>query len=209
MRKAQFICIIVMSMAILAGCKTPSLQDRMRDGAEIFRLNVGLGPGLLVNAQVTRAIELGAGTYEARRFGFRNGHGWIWDERRYDMNLLVPIWGWSDVPSVLRGGMPRTYLYGDQHDRLPPGEEPGFWGWAEMPLTINDKTRGWFEVALNVHVLFIGVDAGVDFGELVDWTFGWFGLDLAGDDSNTGAKLEKHTPPLPPPPGEPFVNMLH
>lgn len=209
MRKALFVCIMIFSIAMLAGCKAPSMQDRSNDGAQIFRFNVGLGPGLLVNAQVTRVLQLGVGTYESRRYGFRDGHGWVWDERRYDMNLIAPIWGWEDVPSVLHGGMPVTPLYGDQYDRLPPGEEPGGWGWAEMPLAINDKNRGWFEVAANVHLIFVGVDAGIDFGEMADYVFGWFGLDLAGDDSNTGAPLEKHTPPLPPPPGEPLVNMLH
>ena len=195
-------------LAALAGCKAPNLQDRTDDAAEILRFNVGLGPGLLVNAQATRCIGLGLGTYDARRYGFRNGHGWIWDERRYDTNLIIPIWGWEDVDSVVYGGMPVSLIRGDERDPLPPGEKPGFWRWAEMPMTINDETRGWLEVSANVHALFIGVDVGLDVGELLDYVFGWIGLDLAGDDSWTGKDLEKHdVDPRPPAPG-PHLDIL-
>ena len=194
--------------ACVVGCKAPNLRDRMDDTAEILRLNVGLGPGLLANAQATRAIGLGLGMYESRRYGFRNGYGWIWDERRYDTNLIIPIWGWEDVESTYYGGMPPSLLHGDLHDPLPPGKEPGFWRWAEMPLTINDRTRGWFEVSANVHALIVGVDVGLDVGELVDWLFGWVGLDLAGDDSWTGRELEKHDRPPPRPHRFPGTDIL-
>jgi hypothetical protein len=91
-----------LAAATLAGCRAPNRQDRNDDAAEILRLNVGLGPGLLVNAHATRCIAVGLGAYEARRYGFRNGYGWIWDERRYDTNLIIPIWGWEDVDAVAR-----------------------------------------------------------------------------------------------------------
>ena len=94
MRRLLIISMILLPAAAL-GCKTPNLQDRMNDASQIVRLNLGVGPGLLVNVQATRALGLGVGMYEARRFGFRNGYGWIWDERRYDMNLVVPVWGWG------------------------------------------------------------------------------------------------------------------
>ncbi len=192
----------------LAGCKAPDLQDRNDDAAEILRLNVGLGPGLLVNAQATRCIAVGLGAYEARRFGFRNGYGWIWDERRYDTNLIIPIWGWEDVDAVAYGGMPVSLIRGDERGPLPPGEEPGFWRWTSMPLTVNDRTRGWFEVTANVHALIVGVDVGLDVGELIDWVFGWVGLDLACDDRHSGRELEKHDPDPKPPPSGPHTDIL-
>ena len=199
------LCVCV---AALAGCKAPDLQDRNDDAAEILRLNAGLGPGLLVNAHVTRCIALGAGAHEARRYGFRNGHGWIWDERRYDTNLIVPIWGWEDVDAVAYGGMPVTLVRGDERDPLPPGEEPSFWHCAGEPLTINNPNRGWLEVSANVHAIFVGVDVGLDVGELFDYLFGWFGIDLAGDDSWTGKELEKHDPQPPRPPPGPRTDIL-
>ena len=185
------LCVLV---AASAGCKAPNLQDRLDDTAEICRLNFGLGLGLLANVHVTRFAAVGLGAYDARRYGFRNGYGWIWDERRYDTNLIIPIWGWEDVDSVAYGDMPKTLLHGDQHDPLPPGDKPGALRWAEMPLTLNNKNRGWFEVSANLHVICIGLEAGIDFGELVDWALGWFGIDIMGDDSHTGAAVQRHGP---------------
>jgi len=195
--KAALAFVLCALVAAAAGCKAPNLQDRMDDAAEMCRLNLGLGPGLLVNAHVTRCLALGMGTYEARRFGFRNGHGWIWDERRYDTNLIIPIWGWEDVVAVVHGGMPKTLLRGDDHDPLPPGEKPGDLRWAEMPLTINNKNRGWLEVSANVHLIVIGLEAGIDFGEVLDYALGWFGIDIMGDDSRSAAERERHDPDHP------------
>ncbi len=194
--------------AIAAGCKAPNLRDRLDDTAEILRLNVGLGPGLLVNAHATRPIAVGVGAYRARRFGFRNGSGWIWDERRYDTNLIIPIWGWEDVEATYYGGMPETLLHGDARDPLRPRHDTGFWRWAEEPLTINNPNRGWLEVSANVHAVFIGVDVGFDVGELLDWLVGWVGLDPAGDDRSTGKELEKHDRPPPKPPTFPNTEIL-
>ena len=193
MRKRTLVAAFTLCLAVFfSGCKGPNLQDRMDDGAEILRLNLGVGPGLLANVQATRLLALGAGTYEARRFGFRNGHGWVWDERRYDTNLVIPIWGWEDVDSVLYGGMPVTQVRGDAYP-------------SDLPWTIQDKSRGWLELSANAHLLFIGVDAGVDAGEFVDWLVGWVGLDPAGDDAWTGAPAEPHNAPPTPPPQNPVL----
>ena len=200
LRGSLFAVVLCVLLAACTGCKAPNLQDRMNDAGQVARLNVGLGPGFLVNAQVTRALELGVGAYDARRCGFRNGYGWIWDERRYDTNLVIPIWGWEDVDAVLYGGMPVTPVRGDDRHPLPPGTERCCWRWSGMPLTINDKNRGWLEVAANVHLIYFGIDAGVDVGQFIDWAAGWFGLDPAGDDQWTGVEVEKHGPsPTPTP----------
>jgi hypothetical protein len=200
--------LAVCGLLAVAGCKSPNLKDRMDDSAEILRCNVGWGPGLLVNAHVTRCLALGAGAYDARRFGFRNGHGWIWDERRYDTNLVIPIWGWEDVDSVYYGGMPVTPIRGDDLDRLPPGEDPGGLRWAQMPLTLNDRNRGWLEVSANAHLIWVGIDLGLDVGELVDYLLGWVGVDLAGDDCWTGKHVERHDPPPVPPGPGPHADIL-
>jgi len=191
------LCLLVVA---LGGCRAPNLQDRMDDAGEIFRLNFGLGPGFLVNAHATRFVGAGLGAYDSRRYGFRDGYGWVWDERRYDFNLGIPIWGWEDVDSVVYGGMPLTMLRGDAHDRYAPGVR--WYHFPDMPLTIRDRNRGWLEVSANVHLIWVGVDVGVDAGEFLDYLFGWFGVDLASDDAWTGEDLEKHdSDPVPPGPG--------
>ncbi len=189
---------LCMSLATLAGCQGPNLQDRMDDTAEIVRLNGGLGPGLLANVHVTRLLAVGVGAYEARRYGFRNGYGWIWDERRYDANLGIPIWGWEDVDAVVHGGMPKSLLRGDERDVC----------WWAPPLTIADKNRGWLEVSANLHLIWLGLDVGVDCGELLDCICGWFGFDPAGDDAWTGKDVAKHEPGPTPPAGRPGTEIL-
>ena len=193
------VLVLCFAAGLLVGCKAPNLQDRMNDAAQMVRLNVGWGPGLLANAQVTRVLGLGLGAYDSRRMGFRNGYGWIWDERRYDLNLIAPIWGWEDVDATLAGGMPVTPLHGDEHKTNPPGEKPSKFSWTGVPRTLSDKNRGWFEVSANVHLVWIGLEVGVDFGEIVDYLVGWFGFDPAGDDSYTGKTAEEHSPSSPPP----------
>jgi hypothetical protein len=195
-RTASAVLAVLLIGSTVIGCRTPNLSDRMDDAGEMFRFNIAYGPGLLANVHVTRALALGLGTYETRRCGFRNGYGWSWDERRYDMNLIVPIYGWEDVTAVQYGGMPLTQVYADQKDLCCP--EAGFC--SNPRLTINNPNRGWLEVSANVHLIWLGLEAGVDVGEILDWAFGWFGLDLAGDDRHTGENVEKHDPPSPPPP---------
>lgn len=190
------ILVLCVATVALTGCTAPNISDRLDDGAEMCRLNIAYGPGLLANVNVTRCLALGLGSYEARRCGFRNGYGWSWDERRYDMNLVVPIFGWEDVIAVQRGSMPLTPVFGDQKD--PTAPEEGFCSRAQ--LTINDESRGWFEVSANAHFIWVGIEAGVDVGEVLDWALGWFGLDIMGDDDHTGQNVEKHNPPPPPPP---------
>ena len=202
LKRTPLILAAALCLAALAGCRAPNLQDRMDDSARIFRLNIGWGPGFLVNVQVTRPIELGFGAYEARRCGFRNGHGWIWDERRYDGNLIVPLWGWEDVDDVYYGSMPKTTLRGDDARRLLPDERSGPFRWADAPMTLGDENRGWLEVAFNVHIIYVGIEAGVDVGQLVDYVAGWFGWDPLNNDKHRKYPLERHGPnPTPPGPG--------
>ncbi len=194
MNKSRVVLLALFSIGMLVcvGCRTPHLRDRLDDSARIFRLNVGAGPGFLVNAHVSRAVALGFGAYESRRFGFRNGHGWVWDERRYDANLLVPIWGWEDVETTYQGSMPVSHLYGDEKNPHEPGKE---YRWPVHPAaTLQNSNRGWGEISVNVHLIWLGVDAGVDFGQFIDYIVGWFGLDLMGDDSRTGAEVVPHDP---------------
>jgi len=190
--------VLVALVVACGGCKAPNFQDRLDDCGEMVRLNLGAGPGLLANVHVTRCLALGIGGYESRRYGFRNGYGWMWDERRYDTNLVIPIYGWEDVDAVLYGGMPKTLLRGDDRDSLRPGEERGFWRWAGQPLTLKDRNRGWFEVSVNLHLIWIGLDVGVDVGEILDAALGWFGIDPAMDDEHTDRPVERHDPdPVP------------
>lgn len=206
MRHRPVSVLVVLALGVLtaaaAGCKAPCLQDRMNDAGQMFRLNVGCGPGLLFNLHLGRPVAIGAGAYETRRVGFRNGYGWVWDERRYDANFFVPFWGWEDVDEVLYGRMPKTLLHGDEHHSEPTGETPGETRKSEKPLTINDHNRGWFELSLNLHLIWLGIDFGVDFGEIVDYAAGWFGLDPANDDqSHHRRPVERHDPAAMPRPG--------
>jgi hypothetical protein len=147
--------------------------QRAQDLGDVFRLNGGIGLGALANVQATRYVAVGLGEYRTDRFGAVRGEYGAWSEERADYNFVVPGWGYTRVGRVYWGNL--------RSSRVPEMVIP------RMGRTIDDATRGAAEVSVNVHALLVGIDAGVDFGELADFLVGFAGLDPMGDDARRAA----------------------
>ncbi len=141
------------------------------DLAEIASVRVGVGPGLLANARITRFVAVGAGRLGpaiTNLFGFwvpcwqfgscRREIG-LWTERRVELGLstLYSI----DVDAVPLAGNRRTF---------------------------GMEARGTFDVGAELYLALVGLAAEVRPDEALDFVAGIFGFDPAGDDPPPGAR---------------------
>jgi hypothetical protein len=143
---------------------------------------VGWGPGILANLHVTRLLAVGSGSYADERLGVRNGEGWIWRERRMDCNLLVPMYGGVEVVETRYGGMDEVEFSSLIEPSAVDTSDADRWLWVKVPRTLHDPSRGWTELSANVHLVLLGADVGVDPAQIVDFLFGWVGVDVMNDD---------------------------
>lgn len=168
------LCAALMLVASGAGC-TRYFTNRYRDFADIFTANVSFGIGLDFNVQAGRFTQVGLGGYgdnihkgmlDTHKFGFVGRQGWWWTESKYDINLVVPIWGYTY----------RICEEGNVRDKnaveVPPPWSPSY----------KDENRGLLAVGGNAHLLLMGVEFYLDIGEFGDFVLGFFGIDLAQDD---------------------------
>jgi hypothetical protein len=171
----HFLCLFVplcLCAFAACGCVGPAeyLKDRALDAVDPFRANVSVGPGLHGNVNATRFVALGAGRCRATRVGIRRGQWGAWNETRWDLNLLVPVLGDTRIHKAYFG-------------QIDPSTNRDTLGVMEaFPPAVGDRTRGAFEVSANLHVIYLGAEAGLDLGELADFVLGWLGVDIANDD---------------------------
>ena len=162
---------LVILMLVLGGCG-PGRYARRRanDLGDVFRFHVGAGPslGLLANVNATRFVAVGAGEYKTNRYGVVRGRYGSWREERADLNLGIPVYGHTRITRVYGGNMRRTLSL----EAFTPG----------VKYAVHDRTRGLAEVSANAHAGLVGIDAGIDLGELGDFLLGFAGVDIIGDD---------------------------
>ena len=165
---------LVILMLVLAGCG-PGRYARRRanDLGDVFRFHVGAGPslGLLANVNATRFVAVGAGEYNTTRYGAVHGRYGSWREERADFNLGVPIYGHTHVTRIYGGNMRRTRSV----ETFTPS----------VKYSIHDSTRGLAEVSANVYAGIVGIDTGIDLGELGDFLLGFACIDFLSDDDRT------------------------
>ncbi len=151
----------------------PSVLDRVGgwfaarglDLADVASVRVGVGPGLLANARVTRFVAVGAGRLGpaiTNLFGFyapcfqfgswRREVG-LWTERRVELGIstLYSI----DVDPGLRAG---------------------------NRVTFGADMRETFDVGAELYFALVGLAAEVRPDQAIDFAVGLFGFDPAGDD---------------------------
>ncbi len=158
------------------------LKDVGLDFADIFTLNVGAGkagPFLLHgNVHATKYAELGWGSWSGYKAGLL-GRAWgIWREERH---LGYPLPSFALLP---------VQNYHVTACRIP---YCGTKTLADKAMSIRgydinlDENRHWSDLGFSLHVIGVGLDAGLSPYEAVDFVLGFFGnypnLDwMAGSD---------------------------
>lgn len=198
---------LVTATAFAAGCETPVgryFANRARDFGECFRLEMGGGVGLGGGVNAAGLVHLGihGGGLDSRlAVGWAYGHGYA-----FGLPTSGRTDGSGDAYPPL-GTMAWHGITGQWH-RATRGE-PGSEGYRSVHRCIlllpcvfsrvgNDDRLLWeredsavvrkarvhaFDIEVSAYALVVGAAAGFSPGEFLDFLAGWFGLDLAGDDS--------------------------
>lgn len=155
---------------LLSGCASVGdyAHDRAADAVDMLRGHVMIGPGADVMVQVTRALRLGAGYYDAQCAGLANRELTTWHESVQEGGLLF-----------LNGRYERTVGI-----RRLTGSYGTVQGWGSGRLLQPDET--WVDLFdLRVTVMFgVGLDLEVRLGQILDFVGGFFLWDPAHDDES-------------------------
>jgi len=157
----------------MAGCSGKYWGNRRDDLQDILRLNGGVGPGLALHGRISRVPQLGAGYYNGMKWGIVGEEYGQWYEHRMDANVITG-WGVSERTRVLGNITNHPHTIG-----------------RKCEWSLGDNNRRWGELELNAWLIFVGVEAGVDVIEALDFVTGIFDIDLT-DDDNAG-----EVPPAP------------
>lgn len=149
------------------------LRDRGRDAARMIEFDAGTTTGLQVHAGFSHLLEAGAGYYEGKRYGLREGDFIIVEEARAEFGL--PIFYLHEVDQhTLSGAMPARSV-----------ARPLDAGYIRYPLQwfspqITDREVADFNISLNF--IFVGASLTIKPVAIVDFFFGIVGTDLRRDD---------------------------
>lgn len=148
------------------------LPDRLLDLLDVVSFDIGIGPGLSVNAHLTRWAAFGLGTRASLGVGWHEG-------RSLGMQVLNEE-GWS-LPGYAQGT-----LLGFTH-----GTGPSSLGAERIdgcPCTSTELHASWrdpWAVGVEAHALVLGASVAVHPLELLDFVGGVFFYDGLGDDLAT------------------------
>ena len=60
------------------------LPSRVADFLDIWRFNIGIGPGVGINLRPTKSLQVGIGAYASTRFGLRGRRTPFWEEDSFE-----------------------------------------------------------------------------------------------------------------------------
>jgi hypothetical protein len=159
------------------------LANRGLDFADIFKINVGIGPGLSANVRATQIIQVGAGYTGATKVGLSGRHAGFWNENSLEAGIPLIVYG-RDVEIIPGGGgiapinsYRQQFLWKFEF-RDPEAKEK-----KEGETYDTDYDRQFFEVGASVHALFPAFEFSINLKELIDFLVGFTTIDLCGDDS--------------------------
>ncbi|HZN62230.1 MAG TPA: hypothetical protein VFC90_07470 [Planctomycetota bacterium] len=159
---------------LMPGCAY--LGSRARDLGDIVRVEGSIGTGLQANITTTEILHLGLGS--SRRWAGGWAYGIPTAERRVEDHLpLSYLASLADPDTVslhaLRiGDDPQNLLH--RCNLVSP--------FANSLGTIRKPSMQFWDIEIGVMALVIGVEAGFNPAEALDFVLGIFGIDIAADD---------------------------
>ena len=170
-RTLAWLAAVVLALGA-AGCATRSYYfgNRINDLADVVQVELTFGLGVEAHLKLTDLFNLG--------WGFSKSRGFVMDGRRVGVGerstgAIIPFPGTSDVELT-----DTSWLW---EPPVPPGEtppeSPGY-NWAGRP---RSSWGSMLDIEAGLTLL-AGAHLGVSPLEAVDFIFGIFALDLAGDD---------------------------
>ncbi len=167
----RYIAIVAVSCIVLSSCATfyndysynnrvshPTylkcilyMPNRIFDLLDIFRLNVGVGPGIGVNLRATQFAQVGIASYDAIKLGIIGRQGWIYMEesKEFGVSLLYiedskavgPLIAFeekTDRQLLGIGGFLYLFFVGVEAGIRPKEIADFFLGWAMIDFVEDD-----------------------------------------------------------------------
>jgi hypothetical protein len=175
---------ISITCALSSGCATSSyMKDRMTDGSDIFTATAGKGIGVKARVGPVQAGAIDV----VDKTGLRGGR--LYRPTPFEnagADICIAIVGLDDFNYMGRTMGPRRKEFATTYCLVPmpyrfkggPQLNASYWTQIEVVLGVGGTLR-----------------LGFNPGELVDFTLGWFGIDIYGDDIEMmRTKSESNTP---------------
>jgi hypothetical protein len=157
--------------------------DRGGDLIDMAALDASFGGWLGARARLGQLAHAGAGYEDAARTGWRFG---AWESGREERHAWLPV-SWfvpSDAAIPMHTGT--ETLPPHRLDEPPPPHDCYLlFPWLSSDVHAPGKGAELWGLDMDVAVQGPGIGLGVGFspGEMLDFVGGWFGVDLADDDT--------------------------
>lgn len=169
---------VLAAASALSGCSY--FGARAHDFGDIVRLEGSIGVGLQANVNAGELLHLGVGS--SRRTSAGWAYGLSTSERRVEDHFPL-----SYIASILNPEVAALHsLKIGEGPELPQHRCPTLAPGAFSSGTVRKPAMQFWNLEAGVMVVAVGVEAGVNPAELVDFLLGLFGLDIAGDDEPEG-----------------------
>ncbi len=203
MRKRTLL-FIISAVICCSGCAPFSvyIKDRGLDFIDCFRADIGVGIGVDVHVKVADLISLGFGVSGLDKVGMKGRHVGRWKDVHASLliigfvNVGRPVdEKYIDVKRYLNGEIieyKRTHIVGGYQTISYMGINsgplilPGFFSHESPPAEPLDPFEDMvnaFDVEVGATAGVVGVRLGFSFGQFLDFITGWFGADIAKDDT--------------------------
>lgn len=179
MPHANRTCLLVPLVLLLGGCSY--LKNRANDVFDVFRFDVGWGPGLYSEARATDFAAVGIGLRDqqlASLYGRFVGNPEVFSVALGPFVLgsrtsldMEPLLAGDPTHFDIRQDIPGTQVL------FLPAEAPRCSGYS-----LSKRGFHIADVGADLALGYVGVGVGVSPGEFVDLLLGFVGIDLAGDD---------------------------
>ncbi|HKS17291.1 MAG TPA: hypothetical protein VJU16_08260 [Planctomycetota bacterium] len=161
-------------LLLLPGCAY--LESRARDVGDIVRLEASIGTGLQAHVNAGEVLHLGLGS--SRRWTAGWAYGITTTERRVEDHLPLSYFASLSDPETV--SLHKLRIGDDVQNLLHRCDVVAPVSFASG--TMRKPAMQFWNLEVGVMAVVVGVEAGVNPAELVDFLLGIVTLDIAGDD---------------------------
>lgn len=176
-------CAVIAATLLLPGCAY--LGERGRDLGDIVRLEGAVGVGIQANVAAGELLHLGVGS--SRRWSAGWEYGLPTCEKRIEDHFPLS-YAWSVIEPDVAALHTLKWGEGPENPRHRcPVMAPG----ALSSGTVRKPAMQFWNLEVGVMALAVGVEAGVNPAELLDFVLGFLGIDIARDDDAEGRRARR------------------
>jgi hypothetical protein len=184
---SRFACWLAwaITLSTAVGCETLVNYpvDRAMDLADVAGINFYWGQGGLAHARATKIVQGGVGAFDGDIFKLGNRSYGLVEEMRSEAGLPLFYFTAYDRKPVPECS---SALFVTENSNLE--------GLGKAHYNLTDKQdRGFYELGIDV-ALFAGVGFSIDFFQVLDFTLGWVGIDIAKDDARHSSRQRVKNP---------------